>query len=249
MSRPRSMVGTAMVVILMAAGAAWAVEDEKPLRNADVIQLTKAGLGDAVIIAKINSARDVEFDLATDELVRLKEAGVSRDVITAMIGRTGQAISGAGPAGPKVVLFASGSQTELTPVDGEVKTIVAPFVGRRRFVVFSEVAAKVRTKDRRPSLLLASERDPRKGWWFVKLDQDKDPEDMDRSIDVESPGMWGGTLSSSPDDDSVVDHNVVEETPGHWRFTPRKDLKPGEYGLYVGKGERASTLYDFGIDK
>jgi len=249
MSRPRSMVGTVMVVILMAAGAAWAVGDEKPLRNADVIQLTKAGLGDAVIIAKINSVRDVEFDLATDELVRLREAGVSKDVITAMIGRTGQATSSAEPTGPKVVLFASGSQTDLTPVDGDVKTIVAPFVGMRRFVVFSEVAAKVRTKDRRPSLLLASDRDPRKGWWLVKLDQDKDPEDMDRSIDVESPGMWGGVLSSSPDEDSVVNHDVVEEKPGLWRFTPRKDLKPGEYGLYVGKGERASTLYDFGIDK
>ena len=28
-----------------------------------------------------------------------------------------------------------------------------------------------------------------------------------------------------------------------------KDLKPGEYGVYVGKGEMSGILYDFGIDK
>jgi hypothetical protein len=237
------------VAVLLASGMAWAGEEEKPLSNAEVIKLTKASLGDAVILALVKSAKEVKFDLRTEELIRLTEAGVSKSVLAAMIERAGQRGAAAEAAGPKIVLRAAGVESELAPVDGDVKTIVAPFVGMRRFVVFAEVASKVRTRDRRPSLLAAIDKDPRKGWWYVKLDQDKDKEDMNRSLDAESPGMWGGTMSSAPDDDYKINCDVVEERPGLWRFTPRKDLKPGEYGLYFGKGETISTLYDFGVDK
>lgn len=248
MYRARLAVCAVLVTVLAAATAR--AQDERPLDNAGVIKLTKAALGDAVIIAKIESAREVRFDLETEDLIALKEAGVSREVIAAMIARDAhQASSPTASMGPRVTLLAGGSEVELLPADGNVKTIVAPFVGIRRFVIFSEVAASVRTRDRRPSLLVATDRDPRRAWWLVKLDQDKDPEDMDRSIDVESPGLWGGVLSSSPDEDFAVSHDVIEERPGLWRFTPRKALKPGEYGLYVGSGELTSTLYDFGIDK
>ena len=72
---------------------------------------------------------------------------------------------------------------------------------------------------------------------------------MDRSIDIQSPGMFGGVMTSAPDSDFLIKVDVTEEKPGLWRFTPTKQLKPGEYGIYVGKGEKAATLFDFGIDK
>jgi len=100
----------------------------------------------------------------------------------------------------------------------------------------------------RPSVTVASDRD-KKSIWFVHVDQDKDAEDMNRSLDVESPGMWGGTMSSAPDGDMIVKCDVQEEKPGVYRLTPLKDLKPGEYGIYLGKGEAIGTLFDFGIDK
>jgi hypothetical protein len=259
MIRMRYLLGIVLAATLLAAGAVWAAENEKPLDNAEIIKLTKLDMGDAVIIAKIKSASTVQFATGTDDLVKLKEAGVSKDVMAALLDRSSAGTTqtpappGAGGAtaasAGSVTLTAKDGTVGLKSVDGEVKTIVAPFVGMRRFIIFPEVAATVRTKDRKPSVTIATDKDPRKSYWMVKLDQDNDKEDMNRSIDVESPGMWGGVMSSAPDDDSMVKCDVTEEKPGLWRFTPVKDLKPGEYGIYIGKGEQSAVLFDFGVDK
>ncbi len=243
-----------LATAFLVAGPVWAAENDKPLDNAEIVKLTKLDMGDAVIIAKIKSAVSVQFATGTDDLVKLKEAGVSKDVMAAMLDRSSPAKPSApapsgAPSAASVTLQSSDGAVDLKRIDGDFKTIVAPFVGMRRFIVFAEVAATVRTKDRKPSVTIATDKDPHKLYWMVKLDQDKDPEDMDRSIDVESPGMWGGVMSSAPDDDSLVKCQITEEKPGLWRYTPIKDLKPGEYGIYVGKGEQTASLYDFGVDK
>jgi len=261
MDRTRNLVGIVLLAVLAALGAAWAADPEKPLDNAEIIKLTKLDMGDSVIIAKIKSASSVQFATGTDELVKLKEAGVSKPVIAAMLDRSAPAAppaaaaatnhggGGGGGGSYNVTLKASDATVQLVPIDGDVKTIVAPFVGMRRFIIFSEVQANTRTKDHKPSVVVASDKDPHKTFWFVRVDQDKDKEDMNRSIDVESPGMWGGVMSSAPDDDMQIKCEIKEDSPGMWRFTPTKELKPGEYGVYVGKGEMSGILYDFGIDK
>ena len=148
-----------------------------------------------------------------------------------------------------MTLVSSAGSVALTSVEGEVHTIVAPFVGMKRFISFEELTAAVRTKDRKPSVTVTTDKDPHKLFWVVKLDQDKDPEDMNRGLDVESPGMFGGVMSSAPDDDFMIKCEIAEQKPGLWKFTPVKDLKPGEYGVYVGKGEVTAILFGFGIDK
>jgi hypothetical protein len=252
--------------MIVAGGAVWAAENEKPLDNAEIIKLTKLDMGDAVIVAKIKAASAVQFATTTDDLVKLKAAGVSKAVMAAMVDRSNagaapaQAAAGAAaaasPAGSaggtvgSITLVAKDGTTALKPIEGEVKSIVAPFVGFKRFIVFDELAATVRTKDRKPSITIASAKDPSQGgYWFVKLDQDTDEEDRNRGMDVESPGMWGGSLSSAPDGDFRIKCEKTEDKPGVWRFTPIKDLKPGEYGVYVGKGEQTGVVYDFGVDK
>jgi hypothetical protein len=265
MIRMRILVGVVLAAIIVAAGAVWAAESEKPLDNAEIIKLTKLDMGDAVIVAKIKAASAVQFATTTDDLVKLKAAGVSKAVMAAMVDRSN---AGAAPAAPaaaaaaassagaaggavgSITLVAKDGTVTLKPIEGEVKTIVAPFVGFKRFIVFDELAATVRTKDRRPSITIASGHDPSQGgYWFVKLDQDTDEDDKNRGMDVESPGMWGGSLSSAPDGDFRIKCEKAEEKPGVWRFTPLKDLKPGEYGVYVGKGEQTGVVDDFGVDK
>jgi hypothetical protein len=54
------------------------------LTNATVVELVKAGLGDEAVIAKIK-ASDANYSLGTDELIALKQQGVSGPVIAAMI--------------------------------------------------------------------------------------------------------------------------------------------------------------------
>ena len=260
MIRMSHLVGIVLAAMLVAAGAVWAAEAEKPLDNDEIIKLTKLEMGDAVILAKIKSASTVQFGTTTDDLMKLKAAGVSKDVMAAMVDRSNagaapaasRGASGGGAAGAgnaSVTLNAKDGTVALKPIDGEVKTIVAPFVGFKRFIVFDELAATVRTKDRKPSVTIASGGDPGQSYWYVKLDQDTDDEDRNRGMDVESPGMWGGALSSAPDDDFRIKCEKAEEKPGVWRFTPIKELKPGEYGVYVGRGELSGVVYDFGVDK
>jgi hypothetical protein len=54
------------------------------LTNADVVKLTAAGLPDFVILTKINGS-SCNFDLSTDALVALKQAGVRDPIIEAMM--------------------------------------------------------------------------------------------------------------------------------------------------------------------
>ncbi len=55
-----------------------------PMTNRDVIQLAKAKLSDEVIVSKIKRSR-TKFDMSTEGLVALKQAGVSDTVISAMM--------------------------------------------------------------------------------------------------------------------------------------------------------------------
>jgi len=54
------------------------------LNNASVIELVRAGIGNDAVIAKIKSTAG-KYDLNTDDLIALKNAGVPGDVIAAMI--------------------------------------------------------------------------------------------------------------------------------------------------------------------
>jgi len=250
MSKTKFLAGIVFLAIFAFSFSAWAVEEEKPLDNVQIIQMTKADLGDSIIIAKINSAKEVNFALSTDDLLKLKSAGVSKDVITAMLDRTavGNPANQSSAGGAKVILATTTGEVILKPLFGDVRQIVAPWVGTKRFVVFKGVSAPVKTNDRRPSLAFTSDRDPEDVFWLVKLDQDDDEDAMDRSIDVQSPGAWGGVLSSAPEDDFIIDCEVSEEKPGLWRYTPIKNLKPGEYALYTCKGEAAASIYDFSVE-
>lgn len=50
-----------------------------------IVQMAKAGLGDDAVIAKIN-ADGKSFDLSTDQMISLRQQGVSSAVIAAMVG-------------------------------------------------------------------------------------------------------------------------------------------------------------------
>ena len=66
---------------------------EEVITNDEVISLTKAGLASSVIIAKIKTSR-TNFDLSTDALIKLKQAGVTDDTVGAMLeAKTGKSIA------------------------------------------------------------------------------------------------------------------------------------------------------------
>lgn len=54
------------------------------MTNDEVIALTKAGLAGSIIVGKINTSK-TNFDMSTDALIKLKQAGVADDVVGAML--------------------------------------------------------------------------------------------------------------------------------------------------------------------
>lgn len=75
------------------SGQTWVLQDkslvpippaESALRNQDIIDLVKAGIDDATVLAKITSSR-CQFDTSTTALIGLKKSGVSAPVIKAMV--------------------------------------------------------------------------------------------------------------------------------------------------------------------
>ena len=73
-----------MIHALAALAMAVATVPADRLTNDTVVALTAAGLGDEAIIAKIKSS-EVEFDLSTDQMIALRQKGVSGPVIAAML--------------------------------------------------------------------------------------------------------------------------------------------------------------------
>lgn len=100
-----------MITKRLAACGAFALFFASPiaaetLNNSAVIQLVKAGIGNEAVIAKIKTTPG-NYNLATDDLITLKSAGVPGDVIAAMI---------AGYSEPKFVApAATMSLTDMDP--------------------------------------------------------------------------------------------------------------------------------------
>lgn len=87
----------ALVAALALAGGAKTFAQEEIMTNDEVISLVKAGLSGAVIINKIRTSKS-NFDLSTDSLIKLKQAGVSDEIVTAMLeAKSGKTISTATP--------------------------------------------------------------------------------------------------------------------------------------------------------
>jgi hypothetical protein len=55
------------------------------LQNQDIIKLVKAGLDDAIILAKIAGSK-CQFDTSTDALIQMKQNGASAAVLKAVVG-------------------------------------------------------------------------------------------------------------------------------------------------------------------
>lgn len=80
-----ALVGSASLPLPAASAQTPAAQQAKrPLTNADIIRLVKSGLAEGVIISAIE-ANDASFDVSADALIALKQAGVSQNIIAAML--------------------------------------------------------------------------------------------------------------------------------------------------------------------
>lgn len=77
------MLCFAAIAVMCVLSGAVSAQDET-MTNSEVISLTKAGLAPSIIVGKIRTSK-TNFDLSTDSLIKLKQAGVSDDIVGAML--------------------------------------------------------------------------------------------------------------------------------------------------------------------
>lgn len=131
--RLASRLGLMAPVLVLAAGlCAGQARAQEVITNESVVAMTRAGLPESVIVAKLRSTHSA-LDLRADALIALKQAGVSDRILEAMVAtesappgggsstpipagpssHLGEAPAGSGLAGPVSQL--SGSETLLPP--------------------------------------------------------------------------------------------------------------------------------------
>jgi hypothetical protein len=226
------------------------------------VRLVRLGIGDEAVIAKIRQVPSVDFRHETDDLATLKAAGVGGKVMAAMLDRaSGAVISGGITPEAAHALAAGRSGVALSAWAGTVeskdgKRTLAMHTGTfhqtgfagfgNTFWVYPGARCAIRTTDRRPTVTIRHDTSPQQQVFLAKLDSDS--KGNERSLKVGSLLKGGNPFSdkteAKPDPDWVIDYDAAESPSGVWHLTPKGDLPPGEYGIYLS----TAVLLDFGVD-
>lgn len=240
---------------------------QEPFTNEDVIELQKIGLGDKVIISKINEVKKVHFQVEIEDLKKLKAAGISQDVISAMIDRKSrddkaiQSKSTDKPSkikttveykfGPEVVILKTeNKEIKLNYINGIENQIYA-FVGFKYEQHFQNLKSACRIKSKTPNIKIKYNKSPLGSCYLIRPGIIKK-----RKLRYIRSGT--SMAGKSVDRKVIIDYDLqnVEGEEDTYIITPKKKLKPGEYGLLVVIPKQVHygtdysyMLYDFGIDK
>jgi hypothetical protein len=256
----RAVLGLALVaaVGLSLPGATSLAQEV--LTNDSVIQMIKAGLPEAVVIAKIKSTA-TKFDLKTDSLVSLKKAGVSDKVLEAMVaaGSGSAPTTGAMPAPPAPAVAAGalkntdviyqlvgGKYVEMFATSANLETNMAFFQSKSE-VVLEGRKAQYRTTEKQPVFLstYSSTDAP-----LVRLKPGDDHNDRNLKIGSGAFMPFGGTQKMGVRNEDKIPVTIERDPRGFYKVTPSAALPPGEYGfiLATGFGAGSGKIYDFGVD-
>jgi hypothetical protein len=86
----------------------------------DVVEMTRAGLSDETIVAFVASRRArLDADVSAQDLIRLRQAGVSESVVRAIAGASGVLDGGGGRSGRMTYDSSDAGAQAAEPSDGE----------------------------------------------------------------------------------------------------------------------------------
>jgi hypothetical protein len=229
------------VLLFLGTQAAYSQSSlESDVDNARVIEMTHKGLGDDVIIARIKASA-TKFNLSDDDLAGLKKAGVSDAVVAAMIQST-QLTS------PKVMI--DGNPVEVRTI-GEQK--VGGRLGHTVSLGIMSVKNKAYLQGQHASLIASRKpvidiqlpaKDNIDNYIIVEMDDKGDR----REIEI---GSREGTVGEKVGirADRIVRTSATPLGGRHFKVSPVKELKKGEYILYsVGSADFPHGVYGQGYD-
>jgi hypothetical protein len=238
--RSNLILGFAVVLLLISVAAGSFGQVGEEIDNARVIEMAKKGFDDEVIIAKIKTGTP-KFSLTDDDLIALKNGGVSGKVIAAM-------------------LDASVLANALVKIDDksiELHTLGQAKVGGRlgSFLTsgIKSVKQKAYLQGKHSSVVVSPnpkievELPPNEtidNYIIVKMDKKGDR----RELEVGSAGgLVGGKAGLRAED--IVPTSEEDLGGRHYKIVCQDKLKKGEYLLYVvGSADAIKGIYGKGYD-
>ena len=247
----------AALALVVIASAVWGQEPAKRLTNEDVIAMAKAGLSDEVIIAKIRATGATGegaavFDTSVDGLKTLKDANVSDAVIKVMINPApppAPVVAAVAPMtidpnlpppevgvywknGPSFV-FIQGRALDQEKVGGRAGSYFTDGMRNQHWdaIVYGPHSGNI-VKERRPTFYLyVPDGNDAADYTLLVLNKKGDR----REFQV---GSFGGVSGgkSGVKRDKLIDFKAEHVGIRTYRLTLAQDLRPGEYGFFMGTG-------------
>jgi hypothetical protein len=250
-----------LAVVSLALLSATSLTAQEVLTNDSIVAMKKAGFSDSLILAKIRSSQ-TKFDTSTKGLISLKSAGLSDQVIEAMVGHSGSAGSPPAAAAPAAPAAAAASATtaketifhltgnkyvELAAASSSVEFNTSFFDSKSELVLRGK-KAQYRISDRKPVFYSTwSANDVP----LVRLKPGSDHDDRNLKISSGSYAPFGGSTKFGVRSEDKVDVESEKDARGLYKMTPKEPLKPGEYGFVLTYGMAGGTsgrVFDFGVD-
>lgn len=234
--------------------------------NSGVIALHRAGLDEAVILAKVRGD-GCRYDISTTALIALQQEGLGGKVIAAMVeacaGARGEAaglaegpgIYLAGPGAGSVLVRPAASPAVSTSGNG---SWLFPYVAR---LTVSQERAQVVSHEPRPVFLFRFDPGDAKvnSFGTIQTVAAQFPTEYSlvqfsqvrgaRQFVIGRVQPFSGVAGVDPR--KVLPFEVMDEGGGHFRVRPAVDLPPGQYG-FVLMGETPRNrmvfrVYDFAV--
>lgn len=232
-------------------------QDKEVITNNTIIKMVKAKLGEDIIISKIRDSK-TNFDLSTDTLIKLKEDGVSDNIINTMQNPQIQAPSV--PSSGDILIVQGGKNVEMEYVAGFTKTITSAYsmvTGsmKTKFVIMANgEKAPFRIKDKTPAFytkLHPSE------IGLVIFDTDTYNKKPVRYV-LRVGDMWQTGGQAAGPAQTNIEFESKKEPNGLYKITLKAPLEKGDYGFIApGSGNGTGSwnpsssyrIFDFGIDE
>lgn len=247
------------------------------ITNTRIIEMSKLGLDDEIIIAKIKNG-SCEFQLEDPDLVQLKKSGVSPKVIAAMLDssvRPTSQVTTSRSDVPSPVSAESGVGTRsesgpsdpgmyLTAANGFTK-ILGQIVDFKRSgsMLASDLTLHIKTTKENVQLLgphaqTVASSSPE--FYFIPAKQEADAgvnagdlilvrlEEKKERRQFEIGAQGAWRASKGISLTHQVQLTRSEARAGVYKIAPAVGLEKGEYGLYLSRGEgMAPYIYDFSV--
>ena len=259
-ARLRIMVVLALVSLTLVS--ATSLTAQEVLTNDSILAMKKAGMSDSLILAKIRTSQ-TKFDTSTKGLIGLKSAGLSDQIIEAMVGHAGSAGSPPAAAAPAAPVAAAARATtaketifhltgnkyvELAAASSSVEFNTSVFDSKTELVLKGK-KAPYRISDRKPVFYSTwSANDVP----LVRLKPGSDHDDRNLKISSGSYAPFGGSIKYGVRSEDKVDMEAADrDARGLYKLIPKEPLKPGEYGFVLTYGMAGGTsgrVFDFGVD-